>query len=98
MTAEETFRLDVMSPTGIQYEGDVISVIAEGTEGSMGVLRNHAPLLTGLKKGAFQIKEPDGNTISLELEGGFMEVRNNKVVVLTDAAGVVALTEAARKE
>ncbi|MHC4276091.1 MAG: ATP synthase F1 subunit epsilon [Planctomycetota bacterium] len=87
MTAENTFRLDVISPSGIQYEGNVISVIAEGTEGSMGVLRNHATLLTGLKKGAFTIKESGGNTVSLELEGGFMDVRNNSVVVLTETAG-----------
>ncbi len=87
MTAENTFRLDVISPSGIQYEGDVISVIAEGTEGSMGVLPNHAALLTGLKKGAFTIKESGGNTVSLELEGGFMDVRNNSVVVLTETAG-----------
>ncbi|MEE9487818.1 MAG: ATP synthase F1 subunit epsilon [Candidatus Brocadiales bacterium] len=86
MTAANTFRLDVISPSGVQYEGDVISVIAEGTEGSMGILHNHATLLTGLRKGAFTIKEPDGNTVSLELEGGFMDVRNNSVVVLTETA------------
>ncbi len=82
----KTFRLDVISPTGINYEGDVISVVAEGTEGSMGILRDHAPLLTGLKKGKFKIKEPGDKIIELELERGFMEVRKNNVVVLTETA------------
>ncbi|MCB7129345.1 MAG: ATP synthase F1 subunit epsilon [Candidatus Brocadiales bacterium] len=84
MTGENTFRLDVISPTGIQYEGDVVSVVAEGVEGSMGILHDHAPLLTWLNQGKFKIKEPGDKTVELELEGGFMEVRNNNVVVLTE--------------
>ncbi len=86
MTDENTFRLDVISPNGIQYEGDVVSVVAEGVEGSMGILHDHAPLLTWLKKGKFKIKEPGDKIIELELEGGFMEVRKNNVVVLTETA------------
>lgn len=84
MTDERTFRLDVISPTKIEYEGDVVSVTVEGTEGSMGILRDHAPLLTGLKKGKVKIKEPGNKMVYLELEGGLMEVRNNNVVVLTE--------------
>ncbi|MFQ5862558.1 MAG: ATP synthase F1 subunit epsilon [Candidatus Brocadiales bacterium] len=84
MTDERTFRLDVISPSRIEYEGDVVSVVAVGTEGSMGVLRDHAPLLTGLKKGTMRIKEPGDKMVYLELEGGFMEVRKNNVVVLTE--------------
>lgn len=84
MTDEKTFRLDVISPAGIQYEGDVVSVVAEGTEGSMGILRDHAPLLTGLKKGILRVREPGDKMVYLELEGGIMEVRNNNVAVLTE--------------
>ena len=84
MTNENTFRLDVISPVAIKYEGDVVSMVAEGTEGSMGILRDHAPLLTGLKKGILKIREPGDKMIYLELEGGIMEVRNNNVVVLTE--------------
>ncbi|MEE9585011.1 MAG: ATP synthase F1 subunit epsilon [Candidatus Brocadiales bacterium] len=84
MTEERTFRLDVISPVGIVYEGDVTSVVAKGAEGSMGILRDHAPLLTWLKKGTFKIKESGDKVVDLELEGGFMEVRSNNVVVLTE--------------
>lgn len=84
MMEERTFRLDVISPSKIEYEGDVVSVVADGTEGSMGVLRDHAPLLTELKKGKMKIKELGNKMVYLELEGGIMEVRNNNVVVLTE--------------
>jgi F-type H+-transporting ATPase subunit epsilon len=82
---EKTFKLEVFSPEKTVYGGDVISIVALGTEGSMGILYGHAPLLTELKKGPLKILEPDNKTLHLTLDGGFMEVKQNKVVILTDA-------------
>jgi F-type H+-transporting ATPase subunit epsilon len=60
-------------------------VVAPGAEGSLGILPSHAPLVTLLKEGELRVKS-NGSEESLAIHGGFMEVVNNKVVVLADTA------------
>lgn len=83
---EKTFRLEVLSPAGVLYSQDVLSLVARGTEGFMGVLPGHAPLLTGLEASPLKIVEPGDKVVNLPLSGGFMEIKQNKVVILTDTA------------
>jgi len=63
----------------------VESIIAPGTEGYLGVLRNHAPLVTGLMPGKLTVGRLDGRRDMYALSGGFLEVRNNVATVLADA-------------
>ncbi|HHT9119343.1 MAG TPA: ATP synthase F1 subunit epsilon [Candidatus Hypogeohydataceae bacterium YC41] len=86
--AEKTFKLEVLSPERPIYRGDVISIMAEGTEGFLGVLYGHAPLLTGLEKGRLKVEEPGEKVFHLAIEGGFMEVKQNQVTILTEAASI----------
>src|SRR5437762_10266535 len=60
-------------------------VIAPGSEGYLGILPHHAPLFTTLGPGEFRVKK-GGVEEALAVFGGFMDVRGNRVVVLTDAA------------
>lgn len=83
---EKTFKLEVLSPQQPVYTGEVTGIVVEGTEGSMGILYGHAPLLTGLKKGTLKIKEPGEKVLYLTAEGGFMEVKQNHVLIFTEAA------------
>lgn len=78
------FRLRLISQTGIVFEGDVESMVAPGTEGYLGVLAHHAPLLTGLQSGTVTFRRPDGETIQRQITGGFLEVSNNQAVILAD--------------
>lgn len=67
------------------YRGEASMVVAPGVDGEMGILPEHAALLTSLKTGEMRIKlgsEED----SLFISGGFMEVYNNAVTVLADVA------------
>ncbi len=78
-------HLEVITPERRVYEDDVDMVIAPGAEGYLGILPHHAPLLTGLGPGEFRVKK-GGTEEVLAVFGGFMDVRGDRVVVLTDAA------------
>lgn len=78
-------------------ESDVEMVSAPGSEGMMGILPNHAPLVTTLSAGELRIKKA-GAEQSLIVFGGFMEVLPNKVIVLADVAEKVEEIDVKRAE
>jgi len=67
------------------FEGDAEMVIAPGSEGQLGILPRHAPLLTTLDLGEMRIRR-GGVDEGLFVAGGFLEVNNNEVTVLADDA------------
>jgi len=90
-------HLEVITPEGKVYEDDVDMVIAPGSEGYLGILPHHAPLLTGLGPGEFRVKK-SGTEEVLAVFGGFMDVRGDRVVVLTEAAEPAEEIDAQRAE
>lgn len=78
-------RLEIITPERAVYQDDVDMVIAPGSEGYLGILPHHAPLLTALGQGELRVKK-GGVETSLAVFGGFMDVRPDRVTVLTDAA------------
>ncbi len=80
------FLLSIVTPGKIFYEEEVSSLIAPGVEGYLGVLTDHAPLITSLVPGKLTVKKDSKNTeVILAISGGFLEVLKNKVVILADA-------------
>jgi F-type H+-transporting ATPase subunit epsilon len=78
-------RLEIVTPERVVFSEDVDFIIAPGSEGYLGVLVNHAPLITSLDIG--ELKAKQGNQeIKMAISGGFFEVKNNKAVVLADTA------------
>ena len=67
------YRLSVVTPEKIIYEEDVASIIAPGTVGYLGILSNHAPIITSLKPGKLTVKDKDGTEIFFAVSGGFLE-------------------------
>jgi F-type H+-transporting ATPase subunit epsilon len=90
-------HLEVITPERKVYEDDVDMVIAPGSEGYLGILPHHAPLLTALGPGEFRVKK-GGVEELLAVFGGFMDVRADRVVVLTDAAEHVEEIDAQRAQ
>jgi F-type H+-transporting ATPase subunit epsilon len=80
-----SIRLDIVTAERSVYSDDVAMVIATGVEGQLGILPQHAPLMTILKPGELRIKR-GGEEILLAISGGFLEVRPDRVVVLADTA------------
>lgn len=69
----------------VYQKEDVSMVVAPGVEGSLGILPSHAPLVTLLQEGELRVKSGAGEE-SLAIYGGFLEVVNNKVLILSDTA------------
>jgi len=80
-----TLRLEIVTPEAKTYSEDVDSVVIPGTDGEMGVLPQHAPLLTSLKPGELRVMK-DGQEIRLAVGEGFAEITHTSVNVLTDMA------------
>ncbi len=80
--ADRTFNLNVITPEKIIYSKEVAAIVAHGTDGYLGILPQHAPLITTLKLGRLVITEPDEEQVEFSLDQGIMEVRENKVVIL----------------
>jgi F-type H+-transporting ATPase subunit epsilon len=78
-------HLEVITPERKVYEDDVDMVVAPASEGYVGILPHHAPLFTTLGPGEFKVKKGGVEEV-LAVFGGFMDVRSDRVVVLTDAA------------
>ena len=85
--AEFTFRL--VTPQRIVFEGPVLSIQAPGSEGYLGVLAHHAPLITTLKDGKLEMRDPAGRVTAYHVGGGFLEVSNNRASVLADSAELI---------
>jgi F-type H+-transporting ATPase subunit epsilon len=66
-------------------EQDVDMVVAPGTEGDMGILPRHAALLTTLRPGVLRLKKGADEQV-MAVSGGFLQIANNRVLVLADTA------------
>ncbi|TCS83402.1 F0F1 ATP synthase subunit epsilon [Tepidibacillus fermentans] len=80
-----TIRLEIVTPERKVYDDDVNMVIVRGVEGELGILPKHAPFVTPLVISAMRIKKGKEEQI-VAISGGFLEVSQNKVVVLAEAA------------
>ena len=90
-------RLEIVTAERVVMADDVDMVIAPGSEGSLGILPHHAPLLTTLQIGELRAKK-GSEEIDMAVTGGFMEVLPNKVLVLADAAERADEIDIARAE
>ncbi len=77
-------QLDIISPDKTLFSGEVKYVGVPGIDGSLGVLNNHAPLITTLDNGEILIRMEDGQEERFPVKGGVLEVMNNKVIILAE--------------
>ena len=80
-----TLRLEIVTPDRLAFEGDVESVVIPGSEGELGVLPMHIPLMTQIKPGELIISK-DGKKDYLAVGEGFATVTQERVNILTDMA------------
>ncbi len=76
--------LKVLSPEKFIYEGEVVLVQLPGSMGSFEILHNHAPIIARIEKGQLKIIDEGRNKFYLEVNPGIVEVKDNKIVVLTE--------------
>ena len=76
------FRLELVTPEGSAYDDSCTAVQLPGREGLFQVLASHAALVAGLTSGVVKVELPGGSTRRFAIDGGLVEVLNNRVVVL----------------
>ena len=81
--------LEIVTPERLAYSDEVDSVVLPGSEGELGVLPHHAPLVSMLGVGELRIRK-DGNEESFAIAGGFLQVRPDKVVVMAETADMAS--------
>ena len=79
-----TMQLEIITPDKKVYEGEVISVQLPGTNGLFEILNHHAPIISTLTKGKIRVIDGKNQTEFFEINGGVIEMNQNKVIVLAD--------------
>ena len=82
----EKIHFDLVSPERLLLSEDVDMVTLPGTEGYLGVLAGHAPVITGLRPGVIEVKGGQTPDLRLFVRGGFAEIDPKRVVVLAEEA------------
>ena len=80
------FQLDLVTPRRVLFSGQVVSFSAPGAAGGFQVLHNHAPLLALMTVGEMKLQSVAGEEESYATSGGIVDVRDNKAVILAEAA------------
>lgn len=80
------FKFELVSPEKLLVSGDAEIVSIPGTEGDMGVMANHSPVMTSLRPGMVTAKMADGNEQSYFVRGGFADVTPSSLTVLAEFA------------
>jgi len=93
-----TFHLDIVTPDRVVLSAPVQAVRLPATMGSMGVLANHAPLITSLTTGPIKVEHDNGDVEFIATSGGFADVQADRVTVVADTAERSADIDVSRVE
>ena len=89
-------HFELVSPERLLFSGDVVEVDIPGTEGDMGILPGHAPVLSTLRPGVVVVTKDGGQKERIFVRGGFAEVNPKGLTVLAEVAVPVAELNAER--
>jgi len=77
--------LEIITPVKKVYSGQVKLVQLPGSKGSFEILNHHAPIISTLDKGMIKVVEESGQELFFEVEGGIVENKDNKIIVLAES-------------
>jgi len=84
--AHEKFQVEVLTPEGQVFDGEVEMVSTRTTIGSIGVLAHHAPLLAMLDPGELRLYRSDSDVVTLVQSEGYLQVGHNRALLLVEDA------------
>ncbi len=82
---DQKLELNIVTPERLMVADRVDQVNIPGTEGDLGILYDHSPILTAMRPGPLSY-EKNGETVSMIVSGGYLEVTDNRVTVLAETA------------
>ncbi len=77
-------QVEIISPDKKVFSGDAIYIELPGLDGLFGVLKDHAPTISALKKGTILLRDNKENEQTFNVNGGVAEISENKIVILAD--------------
>ena len=89
MTKSRTLHCSVVTPEATIFDGPTVSVVFPAYDGEMGILPHHAPLLSKVGIGVLRVVTAEGETRRLYVDGGFAQVGDNKLSLLTEQASTL---------
>ncbi|MDP8970239.1 MAG: ATP synthase F1 subunit epsilon [Actinomycetota bacterium] len=81
-----TMQVEVVSPQQRLYSGEATEVYARSLDGDLGILPNHQPTLLALDIAPVKVVTADGDEVTYAVHNGFLEMSENRLTVLADAA------------
>lgn len=78
--------LEIITPDKKIFEGEVKLIQLPGSKGAFEILKNHAPIVSTLDKGTIKIQDKNGKEKLFEVDGGVIENKVNKIIVLVESA------------
>ena len=84
--SDSTLHVELVAADRLVWSGEAKMVIARTTEGDVGILPGHAPLLSVIIEGVVDVQTADGETWVAAVDAGFMSVANNRVSILSERA------------
>lgn len=93
-----TYRAEIVTPERHVYRGEVEMTILRGSEGDLGILAHHIPLVTALVPGPVELRQADGSVQFVAVSGGFLEVRGTSLTILARTAERAEDIDEARAE
>jgi len=82
----DPIKVELVAADRVVWSGEAATVIARTTEGDVGVLANHAPMLAVLVQGAVEVHTVEGEFWSAVVDGGVLSVASNRVSILSELA------------
>lgn len=89
-------EVELVSPERILFSGEAEMVVCRTSDGEVAFLTGHAPFLGALGIGIVRVHQPGGDVLKAAVHGGFVQVKDNKVIVLSDVAELPDQIDAAR--
>jgi F-type H+-transporting ATPase subunit epsilon len=78
-------KIEIITPDKRIFEGDIKSIRVPGKKGSFQVLKDHAPIISTLENGPVIMIDQAGTEVRYEINGGVIEVRQNKIILLAES-------------
>lgn len=86
MLTGKPFFLEIVTPEGLEFEGEVEAVTVPGTMGRFQVLYNHAPIISEVEIGVIKFNDSRDDETIYATSGGFVQVLDNKVSIIVETA------------
>lgn len=86
--SDTELHVELVAADRVVWSGEATSVVARTTEGEVGILANHAPLMSLMVPGVVEVRSDGGDTIRAAVDSGFLSVAGNRVSILAEQAAL----------